>query len=39
MFGKGDAAYPGVMALEDIGPEEVFIEIPSHMVINTKVAL
>ena len=30
MFGKGDSAFPGMMATEDIGPNEKFISVPSE---------
>ena len=38
MFGNGDNAYPGMMAMEDIGPGEIVVRIPSKMIISTKVA-
>ena len=37
MFGKGEAKYPGMMATEDIGKDEIMIKVPSHMVFSTKV--
>ena len=37
MFGTGDAKYPGMMATEDIGKDEVMIKVPSKMVFSTKV--
>lgn len=37
MFGKGDAKYPGMIATEDIGKDEVMIKVPSKMVFSTKV--
>ncbi len=36
MFGTGDAKYPGMMATEDIGQNEVMIKVPSKMVFSTK---
>ena len=37
MFGKGDAKYPGMIATENIGKDEVMIKVPSKMVFSTKV--
>lgn len=37
MFGEGDAKYPGMLATEDIGKDEVMIKVPSNMVFSTKV--
>jgi hypothetical protein len=37
MFGTGDAKYPGMLATDDIGKDEVMIKVPSHMVFSTKV--
>ena len=38
MFGKGDSAYPGMLALQDIGPNEPIVKVPSHLIISTKAA-
>jgi hypothetical protein len=38
MFGTGDSKYPGMLALEDIGPNEPIVKVPSRLIINTKVA-
>ena len=38
MFGSGDNRYPGCMATEDIGPNEIFIKVPSRLVISTQAA-
>jgi len=35
MFGTGDSAYPGMMALEDIGPNEPIVKVPSRLIIST----
>lgn len=37
MFGTGDSKYPGMIATEDIGKDEVMIKVPAHMVLSTKV--
>ena len=37
-FGKGDNQYFGLMAIEDIGKNEVMIKVPSSLIINTKKA-
>jgi hypothetical protein len=29
LFGQGDNAFPGMMATEDIGPDEKFIKVPA----------
>lgn len=38
MFGAGDSQYPGMMALEDIGPDESFIKVPSRLIVSTAKA-
>ena len=38
MFGAGDSAYPGMMATEDIGPNESIIKVPSKLLISTAKA-
>jgi len=38
MFGKGKNRFPGTMAVEDIGKDEVIIKVPGREIINTKVA-
>ena len=38
MFGKGDNQYQGLMAVDDIGKNEVMIKVPSDLIINTKKA-
>lgn len=35
MFGAGDSAYPGMMAVEDIGPNEPIVKVPSRVLIST----
>lgn len=37
LFGKGESRYPGMLALEDIGPNEPVVKVPSKHIINTKV--
>lgn len=36
MFGTGDSQYPGMMATEDIGKDEVMIKVPAHLLLSTK---
>lgn len=36
MFGSGDSQYPGMMATEDIGKDEVMIKVPARMLLSTK---
>jgi len=38
MFGEGDSAYPGMLALEDIGPNEPIVKVPSKLIISTAKA-
>ena len=38
MFGKGDAQYPGMQAVEAIGPNETLIQVPSRLILSTKKA-
>ena len=38
MFGEGDSQYPGMLAVEDIGPDEPIITVPSRLLISTKTA-
>lgn len=38
MFGSGDSQYPGMMATEDIGPNEPFIKVPGRLAISTAKA-
>lgn len=35
-FGTGDGKYPGMLATEDIGKDEVMIKVPAKMVFSTK---
>ena len=37
LFGKGDSQYPGMLAVDDIGPNEAVVKVPSKLIINTKV--
>lgn len=38
LFGTGESKYPGMVALDDIGKDEIMIKVPSHMVLSTKIA-
>lgn len=38
LFGKGDSAFPGMMATQDIGPNEKFVQVPSELIVSTAVA-
>jgi hypothetical protein len=38
MFGEGDSAYAGMLALEDIGPNEPIVKVPSRLIISTSKA-
>ena len=38
MFGKGDSAYPGMMATEEIGPNEPIIKVPGRLAITNAKA-
>ena len=38
-FGKGNFSYTGMIATEEIGPNEAFIKIPSKIVMSTRVCL
>ena len=38
MFGSGDNRFPGCMATEDIAPNEVFIRVPSRLIVSTQAA-
>ncbi len=36
MFGSGNSQYPGMMATEDIGPNEIMLKIPAKLLLSTK---
>ena len=36
LFGSGDNRFPGCMATENIGKDEVFIKVPSRIIISTQ---
>ena len=38
MFGAGNSRYPGMLAVQDIGPDEPIVKVPSRLIINTKIA-
>jgi hypothetical protein len=38
MFGQGDNKYPGMLALEDIQPNEVICKVPGREIITTRAA-
>jgi hypothetical protein len=37
LFGEGDNQYPGMLATEDIGKDEMIIKVPANMVLSTRV--
>lgn len=39
MFGSGDSQYPGMIATEDIGKDEIMVKVPAKMLLSTKVCL
>jgi hypothetical protein len=36
MYGSGDSKYPGMIATEDIGKEEIIIKVPGKLLLSTK---
>jgi hypothetical protein len=39
MFGEGDSAFAGMLALYDIGPNEPIVKVASRLIISTSKAL
>ena len=35
-FGTGDSKYPGMMAIEDIGKDDIIVKVPAKMLLSTK---